>query len=101
MVDRKRIATPRVVGSRDFLEVTVGELAVDAVDEGAHFPGVDEKGFFAALAEAAFGVGFFVFREEPKADRNLGAVEELAGRATMQSTRSSSMMALRISPSPD
>ena len=32
-----------------------------------------------AVAEAAFGVRVFVFREEPEADGNLRAVEELAG----------------------
>ena len=32
-----------------------------------------------AVAEAAFGVGGFVFREEPEADGELRAVEELAG----------------------
>ena len=32
-----------------------------------------------AVAEAAFGVGGFVFRGEPEADGNLRAVEELAG----------------------
>jgi len=32
-----------------------------------------------AVAEAAFGVGVFVFREEPEADGGLRAVEELAG----------------------
>lgn len=31
-----------------------------------------------AVAEAAFGVGGFVFREEPEADGDLRAVEELA-----------------------
>lgn len=31
------------------------------VDEGAHFPGVDEEGLFAAVTEAAFGVGVFCF----------------------------------------
>jgi hypothetical protein len=35
----------------------------------------------AAVAEAAFGVGVFVFREEPEADGNLRAVEELAGES--------------------
>ena len=34
---------------------------------------------FGQLAEAAFGVGGFVFREEPEADGDLRAVEELAG----------------------
>lgn len=38
-----------------------------------------EEGLLAAVAEAAFGVGGFVFREEPEADWNLRAVEELAG----------------------
>ena len=52
---------------------------MDAVDEGAEFAGVDEEGLFAAVAEVAFGVGGFVFREEPEADGNLCAVEELAG----------------------
>jgi hypothetical protein len=36
-------------------------------------------GFQRADAESAFGVGAFVFREEPEADGNLRAVEELAG----------------------
>ena len=52
---------------------------MDAVDEGAHFPGVDEEGFLPAVAEVAFGVGGFAFREEPEADGDLGAVEELTG----------------------
>ena len=52
---------------------------MDAVDEGAEFAGVDEEGLLAAVAEAAFGVGGFVFREEPEADGDLRAVEELAG----------------------
>ncbi len=63
----------------DLLQVGVGQFAVDAVDEGAEFAGVDEEGVLAAVAEAAFGVGGFVFREEPEADGDLGAVEELAG----------------------
>ena len=52
---------------------------MDAVDEGAEFAGVDEEGLLAAVAETAFGVGCFVFREEPEADGDLRAVEELAG----------------------
>jgi len=47
--------------------------------EAAEFAGVDEEGLLAAVAEAAFGVGGFVFREKPEADGNLRAVEELAG----------------------
>jgi len=55
---------------------------VDAVDEGAEFAGVDEEGLLAAVAEATFGVGVFVFCEEPEADGNLRAVEEMTGRET-------------------
>ena len=64
------------------LQVGVGQLAVHAVEaihEGAEFAGVDEERLLAAVAEAAFGVGVFVFREEPEADGDLRAVEELAG----------------------
>jgi len=42
---------------------------VDAVDEGAEFAGVDEEGLFAAVAEAAFGVGVFVFCEERQGEK--------------------------------
>ncbi len=38
-----------------------------------------DRAFRAAVAEAAFGVGVFVFHEEPEADGNLWTVEELAG----------------------
>ncbi len=55
----------------DFSQVGVGQLAVDAVDEGAEFPRVDEEGLLGAVAEAAFGVGVFVFREEPEAGRKV------------------------------
>ena len=64
------------------LQVGVGQLAVHAVEaihEGAEFAGVDEERLLAAVAEAAFGVGVFVLREEPEADGDLRAVEELAG----------------------
>ena len=40
-----------------------------------------------AVAEAAFGVGVFVFREEPEADGNLRAGEELAGEGAAGSWR--------------
>ena len=38
----------------------------------------------AAVAEAAFGVGVIVFREELEADLNRRAVESWPGSATMQ-----------------
>lgn len=44
---------------------------MDAVDEGAEFAGVDEEGLLAAVAEAAFGVGGFVFREDVMLPRGL------------------------------
>jgi len=46
---------------------------------GAEFAGVDEEGLFAAVAEAAFDVGSFASRQEPEADGDLRAVEELPG----------------------
>lgn len=40
----------------------------------------DKGSLLATVEEAAFGVGVFVFREEPEADGNLHTVvEELAG----------------------
>ena len=39
---------------------------------------LDEEVLLAAVAEASFGVVVFVFREEPEADGNLRAGEELA-----------------------
>ncbi len=66
-----------MVGAGDFLEVGLGQFTVNAVDEGAQFAGVDEQSLLAAIT--AFRVGVFVFREEPEADGNLRAVEELAG----------------------
>ena len=38
------ISAPGVVGGGDLLEVGIGQFAVDAVDEGAEFAGVDEEG---------------------------------------------------------
>ena len=35
------------------------------------------------VAEAAFGVGVFIFREEPEVDGNLRAGEELAGESAL------------------
>ena len=75
------VAAPGVVGGDDLLEVGVGQFAVDAVDEGAEFAGVDEEGLLcgATVPRAGLPSRVFVFREEPEADGNLRAVEELAG----------------------
>ncbi len=63
------------------MEIGIGQYAVHVVDEGAKFAGVEEEGLLAAVADAAFGGGVFVFGEEPAADGNLRSVEELAGES--------------------
>ena len=70
------VTSPAVIGGDDLPQVLFGKLTVDAVDEGAHFPGVDEEGLLAAIA---FLPVVLVPREEPEADGDLGGVEELAG----------------------
>lgn len=60
----------------------IGKVQWHAVDEGAQFAGVDEESLLAAVAEAAFDAGVFVFREEPDADGNLRTVENWPERAT-------------------
>ena len=49
---RETISSPRMIGGGDFPEVGVGQLAMDAVDQGAEFAGVDEEGVFAAVGGA-------------------------------------------------
>ena len=44
-----------MVGVGDFLQVGVGQLAVDAVDEGAEFAGVYEEGLLAPVAKRGTG----------------------------------------------
>lgn len=76
-----------MIGLDDTVDILLGELAVNAVDEGAHFPGVDEEGLAPAVADELriFGVrslyraGGFISSQEPEADGDLGGVEELAG----------------------
>ena len=65
-----------MVSGDDLAEVLISELSVDAVNEGAHFPGVDEEGFLAAVAALSV---VLTSRDEPEADGDLGAVEELSG----------------------
>lgn len=72
------LVAPVVVDAGDGLDVCGGEFAVDAVDQAAQAAGVDEQGFAAAVAQAAFGVGLFGAGDEPEADGDLGGVEELA-----------------------
>ncbi len=81
------VAPPLMVGPDNLLNVLLGEFTVNAVDKRAHLAGVDEERFTAAVAEAigdaAVGVGDFAgglaAGEEPEADGDLGAIEELAG----------------------
>ena len=70
------VAAPGVVGAGDLGDVFVGQLAVDAVDERAELAGVDEQGLAGPLAE--FSV-LLVAGDEPQADGDLRAVEQLAG----------------------
>ena len=55
---------------------------MNAVDEGAEFTGVDEKRFASMIAEFTPGLTsgprLFIFGQDPKADWNLSAVEQLA-----------------------
>ena len=69
------VPSPCVVGGDNLREILFGKLPVDAVDEGAHFPGVDEEGFLAAIAALSV---VLAPRNEPEADGDLGAVEELS-----------------------
>ena len=96
---RVLVAAPGVVGAGDLRDVVVGQLAVHAVDHRAELAGVDEERLAAPVAEAAVlscrGRGT-TGRPGSASSRRAGP-----GSATMQSTRSASMMALRISPSPD
>ena len=39
----------------------------------------EDEGLLAAVAEAAFGVGVFVFRKEPETDGDLRSINEAAG----------------------
>jgi len=80
-----RYSPPCMVGGDDLLEVGVGQLAVVAVDERPHFPRIDEERLPTVRAPAfrwtftATLPAGFAFRQKPKADGNLRAVEELAG----------------------
>jgi len=44
------VAAPRVVGGDDFLEVGIGQIAVDAVDKGAEFAGIHKQRLLPAVA---------------------------------------------------
>ena len=73
---RAFLSPPRMVGRHDLLNVSVCQLAVDAVDQRSQLSGIDKQRL--ALAFAAFGLGF-VLRQKPQANRDLRAVEQLAG----------------------
>lgn len=75
---RTFITTPRMVGGGDLVEIDIGQLAMHTIDQGSEFARVYEQGVLASIAEATLGIGGFVLRQEPQADRDLRAVEELA-----------------------
>jgi len=73
------IAAPGVVGGGDFLNIVVGEFAMNAVDESSQLAGVDEERFTSMIAEftpgLTSGARLFILRQEPQAHRYLSAVE--------------------------
>ena len=72
---------PGVVAVRDFFNFLSRQFLVDAVNQDAHFVGINEEGFAAAVA--AFGI-LFVAGEKPEADGDLGGEEQLAGDPSAQ-----------------
>ena len=78
--DRVWVVAPGVVGVGDFCDVFVGEFLLRPADHGADLAGIDEEGFAFAISITALAVFFFVFGQKPKADGDLGGVEELAGQ---------------------
>ncbi len=77
-----------MVGADDFLNVSVGQFAMYAVNECAHFPRINEQrlAFAGAQFVRQLLVAMFrqcasglVLRDEPEADGNLRGVEELTG----------------------
>ena len=79
----RSVAAPGVIGVDDLRDVGVGQFAMNAVDERAHFPRIDEERLLAPVAEASRFRQYrraLLLRQEPEADGNLRAVEELAGQ---------------------
>ncbi len=66
----------------DLLDVLLGQFPVGAVGHETHLAGIDEQNFPGPLIEfpAVEPIPVrAVLGEKPKADRNLGAVEQLSG----------------------
>ena len=74
---REQVALPGVVGVGQTLDVLVGQLAMDSVDQRAQLAGVDEQRFAATVADRLCQ-SVLVPRQKPQADRNLRAVKQLA-----------------------
>ena len=70
-------AAPGVVGIGDFGNFLGSQFAVDAVDQRAHFPSINEKRFTAPVA--AFVI-LLVAGQKPEADGNLRGEKQLAGQ---------------------
>jgi hypothetical protein len=73
------------------------ESAEHAIYHVSALPCVDEQHFTVAGTRAV--AGGFVARQKPDTGRNLRVGKQLTGKATIHSTKSASIIALRISPS--
>src|SRR5262245_28417707 len=69
------LASPRVICARDLGDVGFGQVTVNAIDQHAHLPGVDEQGLLPPVAELPVAL---VPGEEPQARGNLCAIEQLS-----------------------
>ena len=90
--------TPVVVCVGNPGDVLVCELALGPAHHAAKLACVHEQDIASPRSKLAASP---ILSEEPQARWNLSRVEELAGKATMQSTKSASIRFFRISPSPD
>ena len=69
---RALLTAPGMVRGNNFGQVGFIQFAMNAVDEGAHLAGINEKGFLPAVAPLAV---MLILGEEPETDRNLRGVE--------------------------
>src|SRR5216683_8319458 len=72
---RTLIAAPRVVGSSNPGDIIVAKLPVHPIGHRADFARIDKQSLAATITKAPILLGA---REQPKADRNRGRIEELA-----------------------
>ena len=74
------LRAPSVVSAGDQGDILVGQLAVRAVHERTHLPGVDEESFAGTGTIALGAVSGLLPGEEPETHGDRGRVEELPGQ---------------------